>query len=502
MSLTLHVDDPNSLKPGRFLEMSLVAAILTVTFVMWNFSTTHPVMLHLYYIPVVVTGFYLGRYRARLMALLCILTVATILFLPRILDNSVHIIPTSTLLGFLFWGTTLVVIAMLVGKLSDGLHAALVNLHEALRKDVLSDALTEVANRRAYEFELKRRYAQWKRDRTSFSLIMLDIDYFKNFNDRFGHPAGDAVLKAVAEVLQATVRKADLLARCGGEEFGIVLPGISLQELKDVAERMRSMIEGTRFTYNDLRMRLTVSVGCAQILPGEDVTSFTQRADAALYGSKDAGRNCVHFHNGVECEKFGEGIAMDVKYISEQGGPSLSDSFPYTDETTGLPTQKVFLEELRRRVSERMRYGHELAVAIAQLDEYSAVPDSQVRAAKTMLTSLARISTSLLRDTDLITRYNTDSVAILLPATSLQSAVVPLRRLCQQAAIYSDGQYPGLSFDVSIGVAEVLNNELAGGTLQRVEFALTEAAASGGGVIFVHDGNQCRVLDDNPVINL
>jgi len=483
-----------SAKQCMLLECLLIAAVLLVTAAMWSWSVEEPVLLHLYYVPVVLTGFCLGRYRARMMALLCILT-ASIIFMPRISASRIETIPLATIIVFIIWTLTLMLIAVLVGQLSDSLHAALKEIKESHKREVLTDSLTGIANRRAYEFELNRRFAQWERNRTSLSLIFVDIDYFKLFNDRYGHAAGDAVLKSVAEVLQDVVRRVDLVSRLGGEEFGIILSGANLGELREIAERARSTIETTRFTYNDLQLRLTVSIGFAQLIAGEEISNLEGRTDAALYFSKEAGRNCVHFHNGIECERFGQGLARDVKeVIARDDGPNaIGTSNPFADVVTGLPSQKVFLEELRRRVMERNRYGHDLSVALVLADKYHSVPATQVKLLKTLMATIARISSSFLRETDLISKYQSDSLAILLPSTSLQGAIVPLRRLCQQAELYKDAQHPGLSFSVSIGLVESLSHEGPGATIQRVELALMAAVEAGGNGLYIHDGKECCV---------
>jgi diguanylate cyclase (GGDEF)-like protein len=355
------------------LENLMVVAVLAVTFLMWSYSVESTVLLHLFYVPVVITGFCIGGYRARLMAFLCILS-GCIIFLPK-MGESVTEIPLGTLLVFLLWAAVLVLIAITVGRLSDGWHEAMASLHQAHQKDVLTDSLTAVANRRAYEFELARRISQWERDGSPLILVLIDIDYFKKFNDRYGHTAGDVVLQGVAQTLQETIRKADLVARYGGEEFAIILPGISFEEAKDVSERIRRLVEAQRVSYESLVLRVTVSVGFAQLLPGEDGSSLTKRTDAALYSSKEAGRNCVHYHDGVSCQQLGASIRKEShEMVADQNLPMELDQF--SDETTGLATKRVLIEELRRRTAERNRYGIDIVVAVVRVDEFESTLNS------------------------------------------------------------------------------------------------------------------------------
>ena len=481
-----------STKNFRFLEPLLVAVVLALTTIMWSYSVESTVLLHLYYVPVVIMGFFLGKYHARVMSLLCILT-ATIIFLPSFFNGSSSEIPLVTLSAFLLWAATLVCIAWMVGTLSDGWRAALIEIRKSHEKDVLTDQLTGIANRRAYEYELKRCYAQWNRTQEPLSLVLLDIDYFKSFNDRYGHQAGDAVLKAVAEGLQKTVRTVDLVARYGGEEFAVVLPGADVEVAKEVAERIRSFVEASRFPYNGLKLRLTVSIGLAQLMSGEALDDFVQRSDAALYCSKELGRNCVHYHDGNDCQLSGNGVARTMAVSLSNDKPAQDKTDAYTDEATGLPTQKVFLEELRRRSSECRRYGGKMSVALVRIDGYAATTDEEIPLRKSLVTIVARLASTVLRETDLIARYDASSYAIMLPATSLRQSLVPLERLSANGQEYSDPKHPTLSYAVSTGLTEVEPGEGPGSIQQRLELSVASATEEGGNCIFVHDGIDCKI---------
>lgn len=477
------------LKKHHLLEMLLVAIIIAATAWMWISAAENLVVLHLYYVPVVLTGFFRGAYRARLMSLLSILT-ATVIFLPGVNGEAFVGAPLGHVFAFALWAATLVLIAVLVGTLSDGWRETLINMQLAHEQDVLTDALTGVADRRAFDYELTRCLAEWHRDQTPLCLALFDIDHFKKLNDRHGHLAGDAVLKAVAKLLQQTVRETDLVARYGGEEFGIILPGTHIQDAKDVVERIRSLIESSRTPYNGLTLRLTASLGVAQINAGEDSTSLVQRADAALYCSKEAGRNCVHFHDGNSCQRFGHGIATEPSCIPQNNRPQTYTNNTYTDETTGLPTRNVFLEEFRRRTLEIHRYGGQMSVAIVTIDALLQDHDHDMQTQKFLMTTIARLAGSVLREVDLITRYNANSLSILLPSTSQQRALTALQRLSDHAADYNNSQYPSLDYSVSIGFSEIRSMESPGSMLQRLESYLATAIATGDGVVCFHEDNE------------
>lgn len=160
----------------------------------------------------------------------------------------------------------------------------------------LTDGLTDLANRRHFDQFLDQEWARAKRLSTPLTLIMLDIDHFKPFNDHYGHPAGDECLREVSRILESVVRRpTDLVARYGGEEFAIVLPDTDSITL--VAEACRAAIEAARIEHrlSEVSDVVTVSVGACSLIPGP-TTSLEQlkkQSDAALYRAKHAGRNTV-----------------------------------------------------------------------------------------------------------------------------------------------------------------------------------------------------------------
>ena len=146
---------------------------------------------------------------------------------------------------------------------------------------LLADSLTGLRNRRAFEERLEDETRRWRRNGSDVSLILLDVDHFKAFNDTFGHPKGDDVLRVVGRLLREELRPTDFAARYGGEEFAIILPN---------TEKLRLSIESA--TWED--RGITASIGVAT-LSSEIRTSeaLVDHADRALYRSKQAGRNCV-----------------------------------------------------------------------------------------------------------------------------------------------------------------------------------------------------------------
>jgi len=159
------------------------------------------------------------------------------------------------------------------------------------------DGLTGVFNRRYAISHLEAMIRRATDAKTALRVMMLDIDRFKSVNDRFGHPAGDAVLKEFATRVSANVRGLDMVARLGGEEFSVALPETSASAAAAVAERVRAAVEAPRFRDAALPspLEVTVSIGVAAMRLGDDAERLLARADSALYASKNSGRNRVTF---------------------------------------------------------------------------------------------------------------------------------------------------------------------------------------------------------------
>lgn len=158
------------------------------------------------------------------------------------------------------------------------------------------DGLTGLANRRSFDKKLLEEIKRGTREKTELSLIMIDIDFFKPFNDTYGHQGGDDCLKKVANALDKIASRAsDMAARYGGEEFAIVLPLTNKSGSLSIGERLRAGIEGLKIPHEASKVTstVTISLGCATIIPDRDTTPamLIEMADKALYCAKDSGRN-------------------------------------------------------------------------------------------------------------------------------------------------------------------------------------------------------------------
>ncbi|HCU24012.1 MAG TPA: hypothetical protein DF383_03265 [Deltaproteobacteria bacterium] len=188
----------------------------------------------------------------------------------------------------------------LLATLASQVAIALENarLYAKTRELSLIDDLTQVYNRRHFHKILEMEYKRAKRFHRPLALLMIDVDHFKEFNDSFGHLQGDHVLVDLAAVLAENLREVDTVARYGGEEFSAILPNTSLEEARQVAFKLRELVEKMRWNQGrPTRECVTVSIGVAALTYGEDnLEGLINRADIALYRAKSQGRNRVILH--------------------------------------------------------------------------------------------------------------------------------------------------------------------------------------------------------------
>ena len=174
-------------------------------------------------------------------------------------------------------------------------HLTLKLQSDLLRSMALFDGLTGVPNRRKFDEQLLRDWRQSQREQTALSVILIDVDHFKRYNDHYGHQAGDAALQAVARVLDGTLKRPhDLLARYGGEEFVGVLPNTGLSEAVELAERMQTEVRALNLEHvgSPEAQVVTISLGVATVVARSDLApqALVEAADQQLYAAKQAGR--------------------------------------------------------------------------------------------------------------------------------------------------------------------------------------------------------------------
>lgn len=169
------------------------------------------------------------------------------------------------------------------------------SFHERLEEEkqrAITDSLTGLPNREAYNEKVYQEMIRWERYQHPLSLAVIDIDYFKKFNDNYGHQIGDKVLKVVSSAIAKRLRKVDFIARFGGEEFVLILPETPLDAAQSLLNQIREALAKVPFRYRDEKLSITVSIGISEFLEGDSADTVFARADEALYEAKESGRNC------------------------------------------------------------------------------------------------------------------------------------------------------------------------------------------------------------------
>jgi diguanylate cyclase (GGDEF)-like protein len=186
----------------------------------------------------------------------------------------------------------------ILGILTNMLSVALQNSQhfEQIKALSYTDEMTGLHNYRFFKMRMKEEIARAKRNGFPLALLILDVDFFKNYNDALGHPAGDEILRQLSDILRKTVRDNDIVARYGGEEFAIILPSTDQKGAGVLADRIRKKIEKFKFPHQEIQPNgtLTISIGIA-LYPEDagDAEEIVKAADKALYNAKENGRNLV-----------------------------------------------------------------------------------------------------------------------------------------------------------------------------------------------------------------
>jgi diguanylate cyclase (GGDEF)-like protein len=166
-------------------------------------------------------------------------------------------------------------------------------LYKQAVEKAYNDPLTGLNNRAAFDKSIEQEIDLAIRHDHTLSLMMLDLDRFKQINDNYGHIVGDAVLKSFADCIMECMRRSDIVFRYGGEEFVILLRNTQVAGAQLLAERMRKNVENMKFEYNNVKLNISVSIGLAELKEGDDRLKLVERADALLYKAKESGRNKV-----------------------------------------------------------------------------------------------------------------------------------------------------------------------------------------------------------------
>ncbi|MDN4058313.1 bifunctional diguanylate cyclase/phosphodiesterase [Massilia sp. YIM B02769] len=298
-----------------------------------------------------------------------------------------------------------------------------VKLEQALRtinELAIRDELTGVHNRRYLMNLIEREKERSDRNGRAFCLCLLDIDFFKRINDTYGHSAGDTVLRAFAQTVQALVRGSDCFGRYGGEEFLLMLPETPACDAQVLAERVRVAIDRLRCKDGPSDIALTVSIGVAEYRMGETITQAIGRADEALYLAKSSGRNRVVCHgqdedlepaSGARARMGqGEGVGRDL-------GASVGRMLDgvHCDQLTGLLNRRLLRDRLRHAMDRANRNRRLVALLLLNINKFKEVNDALgYEAGDALLVQAGGIVRGCLRDCDTVARWSGDEFVALL----------------------------------------------------------------------------------------
>jgi diguanylate cyclase len=346
-------------------------------------------------------------------------------------------------------------------------QAAEIKAHES---EARTDSLTGLSNRRAFDDELKRRLNESARKGTSVTLVLLDIDFFKKFNDTHGHQVGDEVLRQVANTLRKQAREMDLPCRYGGEEFAVILPATDVAGACVVAERIRKAVEATGIAADGKTLQVTCSLGLSQVQPGDDPAKIIRRADDALYKSKKEGRNCGHWSDGPN-------------HFPITAPPAVTSSDDDVRELAGGAENEpggrtTFLHQLKRRVTESHRFGVPLSLMQLKIEDFATVSQKYGKSIAGQVLEAARPSVEkALREMDELAQLENGEFVVMLPGKTQAEAgqiVKRIRVTMSKCVVPLKDQ----EFQVRVrhGIAELQPNETAQELISRVRRGLAEAA--------------------------
>jgi diguanylate cyclase len=350
-----------------------------------------------------------------------------------------------------------------------------------------TDQLTKITNRRALDEELRKCVLEFERSAKAFSIMVLDVDHFKKFNDTHGHLAGDEVLKFVAQHVKGQLRDTELVARYGGEEFVVIFRAEGVLACRNRADTLRQSIHEKTFVFEGKELRVAASAGVAEIGIEEDEKGLIRRADEALYASKKAGRNCAHWNDGRKNIPITP--ALLSKLHAQEPAPAASPK-PRRFELYDVRfSDASFSPNLDRRVAEWKRTGHPFSIALCAIDGQEEIRKEHGKEMlQRMVTAASSVVAGCLRDMDQMASFGEGGYAISLPTAKIPDAtmIADRVRMTVEKLYVPAGALP--KFTVSLGVAEIIEGNDSSRLFDRAQRALEAAQEGGGNSTSIHDG--------------
>lgn len=354
-------------------------------------------------------------------------------------------------------------------------------------QEARTDALTKLSNRRVFDDELEAGYDRFQQFHEPLSLMLLDVDHFKKFNDTHGHQAGDEILRGVGRLMRDNANPNDIAVRYGGEEFGVIYPGQKAEQVSERVERARAAIAETPFYFEGKTLHVTASAGMAELCSGEDIASLIKRADTALYTAKEAGRNCGHWHDGTACQPLSQPAQQPQSPLDPREPPG---SLPIEHDRAA--DQIAFCKDLDQRLLQAQKDEVPASLVLVRIDHFERIVSSRgPEAAELVLRAAEQFIRAIKGEADQVAPYQAGTLGVVLPGSDAMDTVQTVERL--RFAIERCKLPVGsnqLRFTVSMGVAQAAAGESAEQVLHRAEASCEDARQAGGNCAFVHDGEH------------
>ena len=359
----------------------------------------------------------------------------------------------------------------------DRIHDQAMQLESAERR-ALTDALTRVPNRGAFDKHMSRQFSLGPG--SAGTLAILDVDHFKKFNDTHGHRAGDEVLRVVAGILHSRLQKHGIVARFGGEEFAVVLDGLPVNEAMHLVDDARAAIGARTITFEGSTLRVSASAGVAELTVGETSENWLQRADDGLYRSKEEGRDCGHWMDGSTPIKIQQSSAAAkpnasakpdaaAKSASQSASQSATDASAAPKTFSNLPGR----DELGDRFSEvRGRTQSTVSMFVMAIRCHGEANLVAMR-------SLMQIVRATLRSVDRLGCNDETTFLVFMPSIDEETAHARSQQICQSASAIGVGKGDKMAKPVTIGIAQVQADETFDDVADRSVRLAEDAAGEG-----------------------
>jgi len=354
------------------------------------------------------------------------------------------------------------------------------------RSEARTDPLTGLPNRRSLDEEFDQLSSTTMATKDNASLIMIDIDHFKNFNDEFGHPAGDACLKRVSAALKhAFAGLQSIVTRYGGEEFVVLLPKASLLDAKAAALHAKAQIEELDINVAGSVHNITVSQGVASNLSKESFDSWLQRADEALYLAKRRGRNRAAYHDGnlIQLISTKQVQAEKTKARAVVSQSTLREIDREIDARFGSvsPKREEFLNQAEKHLLAFRRAKTPVTLMLLSLDPFDELPAHRELEFDLYITMVEKLLRAAAQDFNCVEFVSDNLIGALFPETETEGVLKISERIHQAVSrLNEDGTFAPNLVTVSFGVAVPAKGDEADHLLARAQKALITSQSLGG----------------------